>query len=61
MSVTLYVEVTVPDTFVDVRLLSFCVLSIDESTITGVFDVESFVVKYPVALLSLTVDVWADK
>ena len=61
MSDTLYVEVTVPDNFEDVRLLSFCVPSTDEFTITGVFDVESFDVKYPVALLSLTVDVWADK
>lgn len=50
-----------PGIFVDVRLLSFCVPSIDEFTITGVFDVESFVAKYPVALLSLTVDVSADK
>lgn len=61
MSDTLYVEVTVPDNFEDVRLLSFCVPSTDEFTITGVFDVESFDVKYPVALLSLTVDVWVDK
>ena len=61
MSDTLYVELTVPDIFEDVRLLSFCVPSTDEFTITGVFDVESFDVKYPVTLLSLTVDVWADK
>ena len=61
MSAIRCVEEIVPDIFVEVRLLSFCVPSTGEYAITGVFDVESFAAKYPVTLLSLTVDVWADK
>ena len=60
MSVTRCEEI-VPDIFVKVGLLSFCVPSTGEYAITGVFDVESFVAKYPVTLRSLSADVWADK
>lgn len=59
--VTRYVEVIVLDIFVDVRLLSCSVPSTGEYAITCVFDVESFVTKYPVTLLSLTADVCVDK
>ena len=59
------VSVIVPAMFVDVRSLSCRVPSAGEYAITGVFDVESFVDRYPVTLLSLTayvfVDNWLDE
>jgi len=60
MSVIRYVEVIVPDIFVDVRLLGCRVPSTGEYAITGVVDVESFFVKYPVTL-PLTLEVCVDK
>jgi len=61
MSVIRYVEVIVLDIFVDVRLLGCRVPSTGEYAITGVVDVESFFVKYPVTLPSLTLEVCVDK
>ena len=61
MLVTRYVEEIVLDIFVDVRLLNCRVPSTGEYVITGVFDVESFVAKYSVTLLSLTAEVCVDK
>lgn len=62
MSVIKCVEEIVPNIFVEVRLLSFCVSGIGEYAIAGVFDVESLVrAKYPVTLLSFTADVWTEK